>query len=168
MNPRLEYGYRRATGTSVLVVLCPDGRGDVTPVVLHWGADLGPLSDEDVAALVSARTLRIPNSALDAPRWLGILPENVTGFTGTPAIEVLRHEPGVAWAPRLRGWKLLATDEGVRLTGDDEESGVAVTVDLELTEEGVVRQRSSLANTGPDGLVVAALRSVLPVGHEAA
>jgi alpha-galactosidase len=163
----LDHHYRRASGTSVLVVLCPGEHGP-TPVLLHWGPDLGELSDDDVAAVVEARTVRLPNSALDAPRWLGVLPEPVTGFTGTPAIEVLRTEPGPAWAPRLSGWELRATDAAVRLTGADQEAGVAVTLELELTEEGVVRQRSTLTNTGPDELVVGAMRSVLPVPADAA
>jgi alpha-galactosidase len=166
VTPVVEHGYRRAAGTSVLVVLCPGEHG-TTPVLLHWGADLGELTDDDVTALVDARTVRLPNSALDTPRWLGILPEPVTGFTGTPAIEVLRSAPAAAWAPRLAGWQLSTTGAGWRLTGADEEAGVAVTLELELTEEGVVRQRSTLTNTGPGELVVGAVRSVLPVGPEA-
>ena len=168
MTQRLDHWYRRAAGTSVLVVLCPDRGEQVTPVVLHWGVDLGPLSEADVAAVVRSRTFRIPNSALDAHRWLGILPETATGFTGTPGIEVLRSQPGGAWAPKLRGWTLDATDEGMRLRATDDESGVEVVVDLELSDEGVVRLRSTLLNSGAGDLTVAALRSVLPVGPEAA
>jgi len=138
-------------------------------VMLHWGADLGELHDADVGALVEACTLRLPNSALDAPRWLGILPETATGFTGTPAVEILRTEPAVAWAPRFRDWKLAdgETGEGSRFTAADEESGVEVSVLLELTDEGLVRMQSTLVNSGPDDVVVSSLRSVLPVGAEA-
>src|SRR4051812_21692039 len=170
VSRRLDYFYRRAAGTSVLVAMCPDQRRALTPVVLHWGADLGELHDDDVGALVEACTLRIPNSALDAPRWLGILPETATGFTGTPAVEILRTEPAVAWAPRFRDWKMAdgETGEGSRFTAADEESGVEVSVLLEVTDEGLVRMQSTLVNTGHDDVVVSSLRSVLPVGPEAA
>jgi alpha-galactosidase len=169
VSQRLQHFYRRAAATSVLVAMCPDQRGALTPVVLHWGADLGELDDDDVGALVEACTLRIPNSALDAPRWLGILPETATGFTGTPAVEILRAEPAPAWAPRFRDWKMAdgETGEGSRFTAADEESGVEVAVLLELTDEGLVRMQSTLVNSGPDDVVVSSLRSVLPVGAEA-
>ena len=47
--------YRRAAGTSLLLAACDDGSGHTVPVLLHWGADLGELTDEDVAASVAAR-----------------------------------------------------------------------------------------------------------------
>jgi alpha-galactosidase len=167
MSEPLDYWYRRAAGTSVLVALCPD-RDGVTPVVLHWGVDLGPLTDDDVEAVVSTRTLQVRNSALDAPRWLGILPETSTGFTGTPGIEVLRTQAGAAWAPKLRSWTLTATDDGMGLRAADHESGVEVVVGLELSGEGVVRMRTTLVNAGEHDLTLVALRSSLPVGPEAA
>ncbi len=168
VSPRLESRHLRAAGSSLLVALCPGDRDTTTPVVLHWGADLGALSDEDVAELVRARVQRAPNSALDAPRWLSVLPESVTGFTGTPAVEGLRVDPGAAWAARLSGWGLHPSEEGVRLAGTDLEAGVEVQVELELTAEGVVRQRSTLTNTGDGDFVLGALRSALPVQPEAA
>jgi alpha-galactosidase len=170
VSQRLDYSYQRAAGTSVLVAMLPDQRGALTPVVLHWGADLGELDDDDVAVLVDACTLRIPNSALDAPRWLGILPENAAGFTGTPGVEILRAEPALAWAPRFRDWRMAdaGTGKGSRFTAADDESGVEVSVLVELTDEGLVRLQSTLTNTGSDDVVVSSLRSVLPVGAEAA
>src|SRR3712207_7776237 len=52
----------------------------------------------------------VPMSALDAPRHLSVLPTNIEGYTGTPAVEV--HRPLEAppagdvragvWAPRFR------------------------------------------------------------------
>ena len=79
--------YRRAAGSSLLLAVCDDGQGATVPVLLHWGADLGDLGEDDVAAVVRARTPTVPHSALDRPRWLAALPETVTGFTGTPAVE---------------------------------------------------------------------------------
>ncbi|HEY0772950.1 MAG TPA: hypothetical protein VGD51_02620, partial [Nocardioidaceae bacterium] len=101
MSRDIESFYRRAAGTSLLLALCPDPSDRFTPVVLHWGADLGELTDEDVAAYVAARTPTRPHSALDHPRWPGVVPENVAGYTGTPAVEGWWPDGGEAWAPRF-------------------------------------------------------------------
>lgn len=162
-----DFCHRRAAGTSLLVALCEDDGGRTTPVVLHWGADLGELSADEVADLVRARVLRAPHSALDTSRWLGVLPDNGSGFTGTPAVEGWRAEPSGTWAPRFTGWTLTADGTGLRLDGADDEAGLAVAVELDLTAEGLVRTRTGLTNTAGTPYVVSALRSVLPVGPEA-
>ena len=164
------FRHLRASGTSVLLALCPSGpgsRADVrrTPVLLHWGADLGPLTDDDVEAVVRSRSVRAPHSALDDLRWLGVLPESSDGFTGTPAVEGVRAgTPGHTWTPRWAGWQLETTGEAaLRLSAADDECGLAVQVELELTDEGLLRTRTTLRNVGAGDFLVAALRSVLPV-----
>lgn len=175
MTPDVDYFYRRAAGTSLLVVTPADGAaataetGPTVPVVLHWGADLGELGPADVEAFVAARTDWTPHSALDAPSWVGVLPENVTGFTGTPAVE--GHRPGSAlptWAPRFAAWTADVGEDELTLRSRDDEAGLSVAVTLELTPEGLVRTRVALTNadSGSD-LVVGAVRPVLPVGPEA-
>ena len=68
MGERLDYFYRRVAGTSVLVAMCPDERGAVTPVVLHWGADLGDIDGDDVAALVEAYRAELDSATFDVRR----------------------------------------------------------------------------------------------------
>lgn len=46
----MDFAHLRASGTSVVL----DLGGDTLPRILHWGADLGELSDEDLAALADA------------------------------------------------------------------------------------------------------------------
>jgi len=143
--------------------------------MLHWGADLGELSAADITGYADLRRPGVPMSALDAPRHLSVLPANVEGYTGTPAIEV--HRAGMpgpgdvragAWAPRFRDWDWSAeTSPGrggtVCLTSTDAEAAVSVAWELELSKEGVVRARARLRNTGAGDLWVSALRTVLPV-----
>ena len=164
----------RAGGTSVLLVPSADG----VPTLLHWGADLGELSDADLSAYAALRVPGVPMSALDAPRHLSVLPSNVAGYTGTPAVEV--HRPlgrtagdsrTLAWTPRFSDWQwsvepaeaATASAGAVRLHCTDAEAGLSVVWELELSVEGVVRARSRLRNAGQGEVWVAALRTVLPV-----
>ncbi len=161
----------RAGGTSVLLVPSADG----VPTLLHWGADLGDLTPADIASYALLRVPGVPMSALDAPRHLSVLPTNVEGYTGTPAVEVSRTRtaaPGNvragAWAPRFREWDWSVEPAEpcggtVRLSSTDGEAGLTVAWELELSEEGVVRARSRLRNTDEGDLSVAAVRTVLPV-----
>ena len=152
----------RAAGVSALLALCPTPQGS-EPVLLHWGADLGQLAARDVDDLVRARTTRPPHSAVDEVRWTGLLPGSTSGFTGTPAVEGLRSSAGAAWQPRWAGWVLEPTGNGARLQAADPECGLAVTVEVELSVEGVLRTRVELRNTGEDPYGVGAVRSTLPV-----
>jgi len=165
-----ESFYRRAAGSSLLLAVCDDGSGGGLPVILHWGADLGDLSDDDVAAFVTAGSPTVPHSALDSPRWLCVLPQTESGFTGTPAIEGYRPGPvDGSWAPRFTLWSLAVEGDGDTgiVRSVDAEAGLAVEVRLRLSEEGVVRSRTSIENTGGTDYVVGAVRSVFPVGTAA-
>ena len=143
------------------------------PTVLHWGATLGDLDAAGLAALVALHRPGVPHSALDQPRQRGIVGESVSGFTGLPGLEGSRPSGGAgAWAPRLRDWTWHVTDDpggdgAVRLESTDAEAGWQVVVEVQLTREGVVRLRTSVTNTGPDALQLAAVRSALPVGAHA-
>ena len=160
---RTPHAHLRAAGTSVLVALCAGAGAGPQPVVLHWGADLGELDDGDVDALVEARSVRAPHSALDGVRSTGLLPDGTGGFTGTPAVNGLRTGQHAAWQPRWSGWTLEPVPAGIALRAADEEYGLAAQVDLELTEEGLLRTRVSVTNTGAEAWTVGAVRSTLPV-----
>jgi alpha-galactosidase len=172
----LSFCHHRAAGVSLVVALVDRPRtpgasaaepADPVPTVLHWGADLGPLDEADVAALVEARRDWAPHSALDVPTWLGLVPEQARGFTGTPGLEVLRDEPGTAWAPRLDDWSMQTSGNRTELRGQDPEVGVQVVTTLELTEEGLLLAATEVTNTGATPLTLQAVRTVLPVGPEA-
>lgn len=150
---------------SVLLAPSPSG----VPTLLHWGADLGDVTDEELAAYPLLRVPGIPHSALDRPRHLSVLPENVSGYTGTPALEGHRlMDPeaapsGSTWAPRFRTWDWSVSGSAVTLTSHDEEAGLEVGWTLAVTTEGVVEVDTSVRNCGTSPYVVDALRSVLPV-----
>ncbi len=140
-------------------MLAPSADG--VPVLQHWGTALGELRQEDLAAIVHAHRPGVPHSALDRPRVTGLVPTTASGFTGTPAVEVLR--PGRVAPVRLDAWTCAATEHGVRLTAADEDLGCRVTVELTLDAGGLVHTRTSVENVGQDDLLVAAVRTFLPV-----
>lgn len=157
------------TREGVSLVLTPSASG--VPEIVHWGRALGDLSATDLAALAQLHRAGVPHSALDAPRLRGVVGETVSGFTGLPGLE--GHRPSTraaAWAPRLRDWtwQVEAGDDArIELGSTDPEAGWVVAVDLELTREGLVRTRARVTNAGPGDLVLAAVRSALPVAARA-
>lgn len=160
------------TRAGVSLVLTPAPSG--VPVLAHWGRALGDLSGADLVALAVLRRPGRPHSALDAPRYVGLLPENVSGYTGTPALEGVREPQGgprAAWAPKLADWAWTrgADDEdaGLTLAATDTEAGWGVEVAVELTREGLARQRTAVTNLAPGLLHLGAVRNVLPFGAEA-
>jgi len=107
--------YQRAAGTSLLLAVCANGSGADVPVLVHWGADLGELDDEDIAEFVIARSPSVPHSALDEPRLLAVVPDTASGFTGTPAVEGFRvDQQGAAWAPKFNTWLAGGQDPSAR------------------------------------------------------
>jgi alpha-galactosidase len=150
----------------VSVVLTSSRAGD--PVLLHWGAALGDPDDDELAGLAGAHVPGVPHSAPDAPRQRGLLGQAAAGCTGLPALEGLRPSRAVApWAPRITAWEWAVDDSGpdavVRLAGRDAEAGWDVELALELTREGLLRLRTSVTNSGVEPLLLAAVRSALPV-----
>jgi len=150
----------------VSIVLAPSAAE--VPSFLYWGAALGTV---DPAAVARLHAPGVPHSALDEPRIRGLVGENVAGFTGLPALEGFRSgSTTTAWAPRLRDWTC-TLDEGddaaLTLASADVESGWGVTVDVELTREGLVRMRTQVTNIGSGGLVLNAVRCALPVAPRA-
>ncbi|HZJ05439.1 MAG TPA: alpha-galactosidase [Nocardioidaceae bacterium] len=186
MRQAIDPFYQRAAGTSLLLAVCANGSGADVPVLVHWGADLGELDDEDIAEFVIARSPSVPHSALDEPRLLAVVPDSASGFTGTPAVEGFRvDQQGAAWAPKFNTWLAGGQDpsgpaaedspsqigprggNGIELVAEDVEAGLAVNCFLALSEEGMLHTRTVLTNTGTSDFVLTAVRSALPVGAEA-
>lgn len=155
----------RTEGTAVLVELAGG-----LPVILHWGADLGELSEADAAA-VSAATAPGPYaSTVDHPGRLAVLPELHAGWTGRPGISGSRH--GRDWspkfttvaasldgtplalrqaqgsAPQAQGSTLITSGTGsLVIDAVDEIAQLAFRIRIELCAGGVVRMQAELTNT---------------------
>ncbi len=159
----------RAAGVSVVL----DCRGPSLAEVLHWGPDLGELSPEFLDATVVTSTPPLTSNSLDVPHRVSLIPEHSVGWPGLPGLR--GHRASTDWSPRF---ELTAVDvdsdqptSGGRLTidGTDGAAGLSLTIEIELTPAGLLRQQATVRNEHPvsryhvDGLVIA-----LPVPTEAA
>src|SRR5665648_213935 len=138
----------RAAGVSLVL----DARGPSLPRVLHWGGDLGNLSDAELAALVTVAAPPGPNAVEQKPE-ASVLPEGARGWKGRPGLS--GHRDGRHWSPLLRtvGLRVDVDDAGggiVVAEALDEVAGLAVGVEIELTPQGLVRTRARLTSTASD------------------
>ncbi|HEY8717788.1 alpha-galactosidase [Pengzhenrongella sp.] len=137
----------RAGGASLVL----DTAGVRLPRVLHWGADLGELSD---AALNSLRTASVPQivtNAVDHVVPLSLLPEQSAGWLGTPGVS--GHRAGHDFSPAffVEDLTLDSPKNNIahRLTvkATDHDAGLRVDLEVELTASGLVRTRATVTNT---------------------
>ncbi|MET1018076.1 MAG: glycoside hydrolase family 36 N-terminal domain-containing protein, partial [Leifsonia flava] len=155
----------RAAGVSLLL----DTRGTGVPGVIHWGRDLGPLSDAELVSLADAIVPAVSPSSIDVPIRLSLLPSFREGWSGRPALSVFRDAP-VDLSLELVGVEASGsgTASGIVIRLTDAAAGVDVTTTLELSSEGVLRLRHTVRNTGGSALGVAAASVVVPVPDRAA
>ncbi len=152
----------RAGGVSLVL----DCSGDSLPRVLHWGADLGEVSDPELGALAAASVPPVVTNSIDQPVPVSVLPEQSVGWLGTPGLTGNRDGAAFSTAFRVTG----ATEDQRRLavTARDEAAALTLLLEIELTDAGLVRQRATVTSEGGtepytvDGLLLA-----LPVPTEA-
>ena len=141
----------QAAGTSFVL----DARGPQPPSVVHWGAALGDLTDDDLAALTAAAVPAVPPSSLDTPPRLSLLPTLGDGWSGRPGFS----GPG---RPRWRLHEVSRpSPSSVLVTLAAPELEIAV--EIELSAQGVLRLRHRLSFTGDGVYDVGSLAAVLPV-----
>ncbi len=154
-----------AAGVSLLL----DLRGGILPVVVHWGAGLGPLTQEHAANLADATIPLIGPNTVDEPVRVALLPEQRTGFTGRPGL--IGSRGGRSWSSAFSVERVLLGDDvvsdwvgtegGGRLVVEatDTEARLDLVLTVELLPDGLLRTRAELVNTGPqyalDGLTLA-------------
>ena len=158
----------RAAGVGLVL----DLGGDGLPSVLHWGADLGELTEQDALALREAGAPVPANSAPDHPLAPALLPESWTGWTGRPGLSGSRT--GTAWSPRftLAGAVLDGTPVGgfvaagagtLEVHAVDDVAALALDLTVQLTPEGLVRLRARLTNLSAEPYALGDLVLALPV-----
>jgi alpha-galactosidase len=152
-----------------LVLDASDGR---LPEVVHWGAALGHLYADDLAALVLAGTAPIAPNSPDAPVRVSLVPEGRTGWQGRPGLTGSRD--GRDWSPDWRLTSITVDGEpaperanlgpcAVVYRAEDAGALLALTLEVELLQGGLVRTRASVTNTGDEPYRVDELLVAFPV-----
>jgi len=148
----------RAAGVALVL----DVAGPLLPRVLHWGPDLGP----DVGSLDQATDPPVARSGFDEAMPLAVLPSESDGWSGTTGLEVSRAGRSAALRLRLSE-PVLVEATRVIVSSVDETAGVLVRLQLDLDPFGILSERVSVQNTGPDELDIVALHHLLPLPERA-
>ncbi|MDR2347226.1 MAG: alpha-galactosidase, partial [Bifidobacteriaceae bacterium] len=150
----------RAAGVSLVLGLA----GPNLPRVLHWGADLGDLGPADLAAMVAASRSGEKENSPDEPVTLTVLPENSHSWPGLPGLS--GHRAGRDFSTRFEAGAIVQGrrqdgTQTLRVEAADEAAGLRLTLEIELTADGLVAMRARVTNAGAgtytvDGLALAA------------
>jgi len=132
------------------------------PVVLHWGGDLGDLSETDCAQLSAAVSRQTPPGTLDAAWQVSILPQESDGWPGRPGVLLTRDGAPVFPRWSVTGLDVAASADRVVVTATDEEAGLELTAQYAIEAGGVITVRHELHNAAPGSLVVEWLEPTLP------
>ncbi|WP_377272667.1 alpha-galactosidase [Peterkaempfera sp. SMS 1(5)a] len=155
----------RAAGVSLVLDLADGG----LPRVLHWGADLGPLSRQALEGLRLALAPQPIGNPVDGPVPVAVLPEQSAGWLGTPGLVGNRGGRDFSTAFRVSRSELTADDEqpgtggSLLVRAHDETAALELELTVELTPTGLVRQRASVTNRGESVFALDALHLTLPV-----
>ncbi|PPK98688.1 alpha-galactosidase [Kineococcus xinjiangensis] len=140
-----------AAGVSLVV----DCRGARLPRVLHWGADLGDLGADDLAALAAVSAPPVVPNGLDEPLPVTVLPEHAAGWAGLPGL--LGSRDGRDWSPSFVTVSVTAsraedaTGGRLRVEAVDPDALLELDLLLELTAEGLLRMRATLTDAAVRG-----------------
>lgn len=162
----------RAQSVSVVI----DVAIDRLPAILYWGAGLPDLNDADLMALRRASAPVVSSNAPELPPRAAVLPEHHTGWTGRPGLS--GSFGGRGWSPRFRVVRTLlnerewdATSQGsagvLRVECREADLGLNLTVVLELTEHGLLRQKAVLYNAADEPYSLEDLSLTFPVPADA-
>jgi len=135
--------------------------GDGLPEVLHWGRDVGALTDGDAGDLVLALGRPVTPSGFDVPWPLTVLPTERDGWEGRPGIA--GHVAGEPLVPRWRAVDVVSDAGTVLVTATSDTLTLASTFTLD--DAGVLRVRHAVTNTGTRSVHLDALEATLPVGE---
>jgi alpha-galactosidase len=150
----------RAAGVSLLL----DCTGTALPRVVHWGADLGALTDDTLAALAAADRQQHTGSTQDTPVPLALLPEASAGWLGTPGLT--GHRDGTHFSTAFTVRSIRHTAGRLTVEADDPQARLALRIEVEMSGSGLLRQRATLTDTDDGSLppyTVDGLLLALPV-----
>lgn len=143
-----DVAHLRAGGVSLVVAV-----GEGLPRVVHWGPDLGSLSQEHLRALVTSSVPPIVSGPVDAVVPLAVLPEAHRGWFGTPGVS--GHRGGRDFSPAFTSRAVEHTehDQGAQrlvVHARDAKALLSLVLTIELASSGLVTLRATLTNDDHD------------------
>ncbi|SMH42747.1 alpha-galactosidase [Rathayibacter oskolensis] len=147
--------------------------GGAVPVIAHWGPRIDA-SDDELRAFAGTPVRTGIDGVSDVPYEPSILPEHASGWSGLPGLRV--HRAGAGWSPRpvvasvtVDGGSL--AEGGVVQHGSgtavveasDDEMGIGVVLEIDLSPQGLLRTRVTVRNDGADHLEIVGVDPALRI-----
>lgn len=161
-------------GTSVVARLSERA----LPCVLHWGPDLGEVSQAELTGLGAALDPPYIDSPITSQAAVALLPQHAAGWLGRPGLSGSRA--GRAWSVAFDDVSHAVEEAGtdawpdgpadvvrLRSVGRDGPGQLEVSAELEVHPSGLVRVRAVVRNLADDVYEVAHVEPALPVPAEA-
>ena len=124
-----------------------------------------PAGSELAATATAAASQRV-SGGIDIPARLTLLPQEVFGWQGSPAL--LGQRAGTAWASALATSQVDHDDHALTITAQDSAAGLQLVTELALSTHGVLHQRHTLTNVGAGDYQLHQLGTVFPLPTTAA
>jgi alpha-galactosidase len=151
----------RAAGVSLVL----DCSGPALPSVVHWGADLGELTESALLDLRRGAGAVQAGNGLDDNLPVAIIPEYSAGWFGLPGLN--GHRDGHDFSASFQLSSAVQTGNSVQVEASDPGAGLKLHLTIELTDSGLVKAKADLTNTGDSAYTVDGLVLALPVPTEA-
>jgi alpha-galactosidase len=149
----------RAGGTAVVVDASLPGM----PAILHWGPELGPLGEDELASMSTAAKPQRVSGGIDHPARLTILPQEAQGWQLTPGLSGHRSGTGftpdfqvtgisgTGFSPDFQVTDIAGSGRSLTITAEDPHTSLRLSSRLEVTASGLFKQQHMVTNTG-DGI----------------
>jgi alpha-galactosidase len=151
----------RSAGVSLVL----DCSGPALPSVLHWGADLGELSEAALVDLRRGAGAVQSGNGLDENLPVAIVPEYSAGWFGLPGLT--GHRDGQDFSASFQLQSADQDGNTVAVRAADPVAHLELALTIELTDSGLVKAKADLTNTGGTPYTVDGLVLALPVPTEA-
>ena len=130
------------------------------PQVLYWGATLPALSSESAADFSDSQYSAVVSGMADTPPLFSLIPQQSDGWLGTPGLVGSRN--GLSQFSSFVTHTIDQTPSSMIAYAHDDEANIDLSIELEITDEGLLRTRAILTNAGEDGYNLDSLLLALP------
>ncbi|MFM6966199.1 MAG: alpha-galactosidase [Rhodoluna sp.] len=134
-----------------------------TPVILHWGSDLG--SGLDFGQLNVASQEAVPHADFDDYINPGIWREGARGFHGRPALQ--GHRSGQDWSQWFEIKSVNHDQNSIEIVSVDAAANLQMTAKFVISAEGILTVSQSVTNLGGKDFSLNELNTWLPLPDHA-